>query len=73
MCAALGTRPDISYAVGLLSRSNFDPRTRLLTAGKRVVRYLTRTEDLKLEYIQNGKKLQGLWFLTGQTKMIESQ
>ena len=57
MYAALGTRPDISYAVGLLSRFNSDPRTRHLTAAKRVLRYLKRTKDLKLEYKQTGKKL----------------
>ena len=59
MYAALGTRPDISYTVGLLSRFNSDPRTRHLTAAKRVLRYLKRTKDLKLEYKQTGKKLQG--------------
>ena len=59
MYAALGTRPDISYAVGLLSRFNSDPRTRHLTAAKRVLRYLKRTKDLKLEYKQTGRKLQG--------------
>ena len=59
MYAALGTRPDISYAVGLLSRFNSDPRTRHLTAAKRVLRYLKRTKDLKLEYKQTGKKVQG--------------
>ena len=59
MYAALGTRPDISYAAGLLSRFNSDPRTRHLTAAKRVLRYLKRTKDLKLEYKRTGKKVQG--------------
>ena len=59
MYAALGTRPDISYVVGLLSRFNSDPRTRHLTAAKRVLRHLKRTKDLKLKYKQTGKKLQG--------------
>ena len=57
---ALGTRPDISYAVGLLSRFNSDPRTRHLTAAKRVPRYLKRTKDLKLEYKQTGSR-EALW------------
>ena len=59
MCAALRTRPDISYAMGLLSRFNSGPRTRHFTAAKRVLWYLKRTKDLKLEYKQTGKKLQG--------------
>ena len=50
MYAALGTRLDISYAVNLLSRYNIDPRTRHLTAAKRVLRYLKKTKDLKLVY-----------------------
>ena len=44
MYAALGTHPDISYAVNLLSRYNIDPRTRHLTAAKRVLRYLKKTK-----------------------------
>ena len=58
MYAALGTRPDISYAVGLLSRYNSDPRTRHLTAAKRVLRYLKKTKDFKLEYKLTKGKLQ---------------
>jgi len=50
MYAAIGTRPDISYAVGLLSSYNANPRTRHLTAAKRVLRYLKKTKDLKLVY-----------------------
>jgi hypothetical protein len=50
MYAALGGRPDISYAVGLLSRFNADPRSRHLTAARRVLRYLKKTKDLKLIY-----------------------
>ena len=44
MYAAIGTRPDISYAqaVGLLSSYNANPRTRHLTAAKRVLRYLKK-------------------------------
>ena len=59
MYAALGTRPDISYAVSLLSRYNSDPRTRHLTAAKRVLRYLKKTRHLKLVYKQIGRKLEG--------------
>ena len=50
MYAAIRTRPDISYALGLLSSYNANPRTRHLTAAKRVLRYLKKTKDLKLVY-----------------------
>ena len=59
MYAALGTRPDISYAVGLLSRYNSGPRTRHLTAANRVLGYLKKIKYFKLEYKQTGKELQG--------------
>jgi hypothetical protein len=59
MYAALGGRPDISYAVGLLSRFNVNPRKRHLTAAKRVLRYLKRTKGLKLAYKATGKDLTG--------------
>ena len=59
MYAALGTRPDISYAISLLSRCDSDPRTCHLTAAKRVLRYLKKTKHLKLVYKQIERKLQG--------------
>ena len=46
MYAALGGRPDISYAVNLFSRYNIDPRTRHLSAAKRILRYLKKTKNL---------------------------
>jgi len=39
MYAALGTRPDIAFAVGALSRYNGKPKKTRLTAAKRVLRY----------------------------------
>ena len=50
MFAALGGRPDISYAVNLLSRYNINPRTRHLSTAKRILRYLKKTKNLKLIY-----------------------
>ena len=47
MYAALGTRPDTSFAVSLLSSFNAKPRTRHLTAAKRVLRYLKKTKEQK--------------------------
>ena len=48
MYASLGGKPDISYAVTLLSRFNIDPRTRYLTAAKQVLRNLKQTKNLRL-------------------------
>ena len=59
MYAAQGTRPDICYAVGLLSRFNTEPRTRHLTAAKRVLRYLKETKDRKLTYTTRNQNLHG--------------
>jgi hypothetical protein len=50
MYAALGTRPDIAYAVAALSRYNSRPLTVHLTAAKRVLRYLKTTKTAKLLY-----------------------
>jgi hypothetical protein len=50
MYAALGTRPDIIYAVAALSRYNSRPLTVHLTAAKRVLHYLKTTRTAKLYY-----------------------
>jgi hypothetical protein len=50
MYAAIGTRPDISYAVKALSRYNQSPLTMHLTAAKRIIRYLKGTVDLAIVY-----------------------
>lgn len=43
MYLACGTRPDIAFAVGQLSKHNSDPQRGHLRAAKRVVRYLKGT------------------------------
>jgi len=48
MYAAIGTRPDIAFAVAALSRSNIKPYRIHLTAAKRVLRYLKVTANAKL-------------------------
>jgi hypothetical protein len=48
MYAALGTRPDISFAVTSLSRHNETPLMTHLTAAKRVLKYLKKTADIRL-------------------------
>ena len=47
---AVATRPDISHAVGVLSKYNSCPTETHLTAAKRVLRYLKRTTEYGLEY-----------------------
>jgi len=54
MYAALGTRPDISYAVTALSRYNSRPFTSHMTAAKGVLQYLESTADFRLHFKGNG-------------------
>jgi hypothetical protein len=56
MYAALGTRPDIAYAVAALSRCNSRPLAVHLTAAKRILRYLKpeATKAAKLCYTSSG-------------------
>jgi hypothetical protein len=54
--ASTSTRPDFSYAVGVLSRFMHNPGSQHVVACKRVLRYLKGTTDLGLEYnLQNIK------------------
>jgi hypothetical protein len=48
--SAISTRPDISYAVNMLTRQMVSPKMRDWNAGKRVLRYLAGTRE------------KGLWF-----------
>ena len=57
--AAIATRPDISQAVGALSKFNSCPTEAHLTAAKRILRYLKGTEDVGLKYQKSGKPLFG--------------
>jgi hypothetical protein len=50
MYAAIGTRPDIAYAVQLLSQFTANPSTMHWTAVKHVMRYLSSTRDYALVY-----------------------
>jgi hypothetical protein len=50
MYAALGSRPDIMFAVTQLSQFSHAPRQAHWTAVKRVFRYLAKTADLGLVY-----------------------
>ena len=48
MYLAFGTRPDIAFVVGQLSKHNVDPRKSHLLAAKGVVRYLCGTMEMGL-------------------------
>ena len=50
MYAMLGSRPDIAYAISVLSQFNSNPAPQHWTAIKRVLRYLNGTKDYKLVY-----------------------
>ena len=50
MYLAIGTRPDIAYAVNKLAQFTTNPRQRHWTAVKRVLRYLKHTRTLGLVY-----------------------
>ena len=50
MYAAIATRPDISFVVGVLSKFSSKPNEAHLTAAKRVIHYLKGTVDVALKY-----------------------
>lgn len=52
MYLSCGTRPDIAFVVGQLSRHNADPRKGHLQAAKRVVRYFRGTMEMGLVFGQ---------------------
>jgi hypothetical protein len=59
MYAALGTRPDIAYAVAALCRYNAAPTAIHMTAAVRVLRYLKATARHKLVYRRATEPLVG--------------
>ena len=56
MYLMLGSRPDLAYAVGFLSRSLENPTTEDLARLKRVFRYIASTINLGIMYRQNAVK-----------------
>jgi hypothetical protein len=50
MYAMLGTRPDLAYSIGCLSRFNSNPGATHVAALKHVLRYLAGTTDYQLVY-----------------------
>ena len=65
MYLACGTRPDIAFAIGQLSKHNADPRKGHFQATKRVVQYLKNTMNLELVYSQTIVKDSLLYSLIG--------
>jgi hypothetical protein len=57
MYVAMGTRPDVSHAVSVLSQFSNCYRKKHCTAAKRVLRYLKGTIDKKLIYRKNQDNL----------------
>ncbi|XP_058222672.1 secreted RxLR effector protein 161-like [Rhododendron vialii] len=58
MYAMLCTRPDISYAVSVVSRYQSNPGEPHWAAVKRILRYIHGTKDYKLTYHCNGDNLE---------------
>lgn len=56
---AMATRPDIAYAVGVVSRYSSKPTEAHLTAIKRILRYLKGTINLALKYSDEPDSLIG--------------
>ena len=65
MYAALGTRPDISYAVSTVSRFSSNPGLPHWEAVRRIYRYLIGTKDLRLTYGGTRKPLHGYMDVDG--------
>jgi len=56
MYLMLGSRPDLAYSVGFLSRSLENPTTEDIARLKRVFRYIAGTLDLGITYRENTEK-----------------
>ena len=59
MYAMMCTRPDICYAVGMVSRYQSNPGQVLWKAVKRIMRYLKGTADYSLSYQGKDLRLEG--------------
>lgn len=59
MYVAVGTRPDVAYAVSKLSRFCQNPKTTHWQSAKRVLRYLKGTADHELTFKDDGEQLTG--------------
>ena len=57
---ATHTRPDIAFAVGMLSRAMSCPNAELLDAARRVLRYLLTHRHIGLRYVASSRPLSGM-------------
>jgi len=71
MYVSLGTRPDITYAVGIVSKFNDKPGLAHWTAVKRIFAYLAGTRTLRLTY--GGEKRELLGFSDADGSMHEER
>lgn len=62
MYLVYGTRPNIAFVVGQLSKHNADPKKVHLQATKRLIRYLKRTIQIGLIYRQENSSPRDLPF-----------
>ena len=60
MYAAINTRPDVAYSVGMLCRAMAKPTPELQAAALRVLGYLYRTRELGLRYQADSAPLAGM-------------
>ena len=58
--AAINTRPDVAYAVGMLCRAMAKPTPELHAAALHVLGYLYRTREIGLRYQADSKPLYGM-------------
>lgn len=58
MYIAINTRPDILHSVSKLSQRNNDPHEEHISAAKRILRYLSATQDKQLKYQKKGKPIE---------------
>ncbi|XP_071578912.1 uncharacterized protein [Temnothorax nylanderi] len=59
MYLATSTRPDIAYAISILSQFSENPGQDHWKAAKRVLRYLKKTENLGITFTKTGNELVG--------------
>lgn len=58
MYIAINTRPDILHSVCKLSQRNKDPHMEHMVAAKRILRYLSTTQNKQLIYQKTGKPIE---------------
>ena len=55
----MGTRPDLSFAVGLLGSFNANPSSRHIDMAYQVLRYIQGSKDLSLSMTANAQNAVG--------------